>query len=286
MYPTRPVRLIVPFASGSANDIVARFVAPALADALGRPVVIDNRPGAGGIIGAELAASAPRDGHTLLIGNISHAINVTLYNKLSYDFVKDFAPVSLLATGSFLLTVHPSVPATSVKDLISLARARPGQLDVATSGAGIYLAAKLFESMANIRMTNVTYRSSPQVITALLSGEGSVAFPATNTGLPHVRSEKIRELAVTSVQRSPAAPGIPTISEAALTGYEAVPWYGLLAPAGTPSEIISRLHTESVRALNLPKVKERFASTDLVTVGNTQTSSPHISAPKLRNGEG
>jgi tripartite-type tricarboxylate transporter receptor subunit TctC len=268
-YPSRPIRFIVPFAAGSANDSVARIVAPALSDALGQPVVIDNRPGAGGIIGAEVAARSPADGYTLLMGNISHAISVTLYEKLGYDLVRDFAPVTLLAAGSFMLVVHPSVPVKSVKELIALAKSRPGELNIATSGAGIYLAGKLFESMAHVRMTYITYRSSPQVMTALLGGEGSVAFPGTTTALPHVRSAKLRGLAVSSSQRSPAAPDVPTVAEVALPGYEAVPWYGVLLPAGSPTEVISRLHAESVKALGRPDVKERFEATDLVPVGTT-----------------
>ncbi|MGH8640958.1 MAG: Bug family tripartite tricarboxylate transporter substrate binding protein [Burkholderiales bacterium] len=266
-YPTRAIRFIVPFAAGSANDSVARMVGPALSDGLGRPVVIDNRPGASGIIGAEVAAKSPPDGYTLLMGNISHAINVTLYEKLGYDLVKDFAPVSLLAAGSFMLVVHPSVPAKSVKELTALAKARPGELNIATSGAGIFLAGKLFESMAGIRMTFVTYKSSPQVMIALVGGEGSAAFPGTTTALPHFKSGKLRGLAVTSAQRSPVAPDVPTMAETGLRGYEAVPWYGVLVPAGTPTDIVTRLHAESVKALGRPDVKERFGATDLVPAG-------------------
>ena len=266
-YPLRPIRLVVPFAAGSANDILGRIIGPPLSEALGRPVVIDNRPGAGGNIGAELAANSPPDGYTLMMGNISHAISVTLYSKLGYDLVKDFAPVSWLTSGSFLMAVHPSVPARSVRELIALARARPGQLNVATSGAGVFLASELFLGMAGVKMTNVTYRSTPQAITALVSGEGSVGFPGTSAAVPHVRSAKLRALAVTSVRRSPMAPDVPTIAEAGVPGYEASPWYGLMVPAKTPSEIISRLHAESVKALERPDVKERFATTDFQPIG-------------------
>jgi len=266
-YPTRPIRLLVPFAAGSANDIVGRIIGPPLSEVLGRPVVIDNRPGAAGNIGAELAANSPPDGYTVMMGNISHAISMTLYSKPGYDLVKDFAPVSLLASGSFLMVVHPSVPAKSVKELIALARARPGQLNVATSGAGVILAWELFHSMARARMTNVTYRSTPQAITALVSGEVSVGFPGTSAAVPHVRSAKLRGLAVTSLQRSPMTPDIPTVAEAGVPGYEASPWYGLMVPARTPMEIVSRLHTESVKALNRPDVKERFGTTDFQLIG-------------------
>lgn len=268
-YPAKPIRLLVPFAAGSANDTVARLVGPPLAEVLGRPVVIDNRPGVGGNIGAELVASSPPDGYTVMMGNISHAISVTLHSKLAYDLVKDFAPVSLLASGSFLVAVHPSVPVKSVKELIALARARPGQLNVATSGAGIYLASELFQIMTGGKMMNVTYRSTPQAVTALVSGEVSVGFPATSSALPHVRSGRLRGLAATSAQRLSIAPDLPTVAEAGVSGYEASPWYGLLVRTGTPAEIISRLHAESVKVLKQPDVKERFGATDLEPVGST-----------------
>ena len=266
-YPARPIRFIVPFAAGSANDIVGRIIGPPLSEALGRPVVIDNRPGAAGNIGAELAAHSPPDGYTVMMGNISHAISMTLYSKPGYDLVKDFAPVSLLASGSFLMVVHPSVPAKSVKELIALARAHPGQLNVATSGAGVILASELFLGMAGVKMTNVTYRSTPQAITGLVSGEVSVGFPGTSAAVPHVRSAKLRGLGVTSLQRSPMTPDVPTIAEAGVPDYEASPWYGLMVPARTPMEIISRLHAESVKALNRQDVRDRFGTTDFQLIG-------------------
>jgi tripartite-type tricarboxylate transporter receptor subunit TctC len=268
-YPARPIRFIVPFAAGSANDIVARFVGTPLSDALGRPVTIDNRPGAGGNIGAEVAAKSPADGYTWLMGNISHAINMTLYDKPGYDLVKDFAPVSMLASGSFMLVAHPSLPVTSVKELVAFAKARPGEINVATSGGGIYLSSALFQDMSGIKMTNVTYRSTPFSLTALVSGEVSVGFPATSAAIPHVKSGKLRGLAVTSAQRSPLAADIPTLSETGLKGFEASSWYGLLVPAKTPADIISRLHAESVKVLGQPEVKERFGTTDLVPAGST-----------------
>ena len=268
-YPSRPIRLIVPFGAGSANDIVARMIGSPLSEALGRQVVIDNRPGAGGIIGAELAANSPADGYTLLMGNISHAISVSLYSKLAYDLVKDFAPVTLLASGTFLVAVHPSVPAKSVKELIALAKTRPGEINVATAGFGVYLASQLFNSMAGIKMTPVTYKSTPQAVTALIGGEVSVGFPGTSAALPHVRSGKMRGLAITGAQRVSIVPDLPTVAEAGVPGYEASPWYGLLVRTGTPAEIISRLHAESVKVLKQPDVKERFGATDLEPIGST-----------------
>lgn len=268
-FPSKPIRLIVPFAAGSTNDIVARIIAQPLSESLGQPVLIDNRPGASGNIGAEIAANSPPDGHTLVIGGNSHAISATLYSKLGYDFVKDFAPVSLLAGGSFLLAAHPSVPATSLKELVALAKARPGQLNIATSGAGVLLASELFQNMTGSKMTQVTYRSTPQAITALVSGEVSVGFPSTSAAVPHVRSGKMRGLAVTSARRSPMAPAIPTVAESGVPGYEASPFYGLMVPAATPREIVVRLHAESVQALRRPDVTARFGTTDLELIGST-----------------
>jgi tripartite-type tricarboxylate transporter receptor subunit TctC len=268
-YPTKTIRFIVPFAAGSANDVVARLVGPALSDALGRPVVIDNRPGAAGNIGAELAAKSPPDGYTLMMGNIAHSVSMTLYDKPGYDLVKDFAPVTQLAAGSFLVTVHPSVPAKSVKQLVALARARPGEINAGVSGAGIILASELFQSMTRSKMTQVAYKSTPQAITALLSGEVSVGFPSTSAAIPHVRSAKLRGLAVTSARRSSIALDIPTVAEAGVPGYEAAPWYGMLVPAGTSPDIVARLHAESVKTLARPDVRKLFSATDIEPVGST-----------------
>ncbi len=269
-YPNRTLRLVVPFGAGSANDIVARMIGSPLSEALGRQVVIDNRPGAGGNIGAELVVHSPADGYTVMMGNISHAIAMTLYHKPGYDLVKDFAPVTQLTSASFLLAAHPSVPAKSVKALIALAKAHPGEINVATAGAGVYLAAQLFSSMTGIKMTLVSYRSTPQAVTALIGGEVSVGFPATSAALPHVGSGKLRGLAVTGARRVSIVPDLPTVSEAGVPGYEASPWYGLLVRSGTPAEIISRLHAESVRVLNRPDVQERsVATTDFQMIGST-----------------
>ena len=266
-FPSKPMRLIVPFGAGSANDIVARIVAPPLSEALGRPIVIDNRAGAAGNIGAELAAAAPPDGHTLMMGNISHAISATLYPKLGYDFVRDFAPVSLLASGSFLLATHPSVPVKSLKELVAFAKARPGQVNIAIAGAGIILAVELFQNMTGTKMTQVQYKSAPQAITGLLSGEVSVSIFGTSAAIPHVKSAKLRGLAVTSLRRSNMAPDLPTVAEAGVPGYEASPWYGFMVPAATHKEIVARLHAETVKVLARPDVKERFGTTDFELIG-------------------
>jgi tripartite-type tricarboxylate transporter receptor subunit TctC len=268
-YPSKTVRLIVPFPPGSGNDTVARFVAPQMAASLGQQLVIDNRAGAAGNLGAQVAAKSPADGYSLMMGNIAHSISMTLYPKPGYDLVADFAPVTLLASGSFTLAIHPSLPARSAKEFIAFAKKRPGELNVATSGAAIQLAAKLLESMAGIRMTEINYKGTPQAVTGLVSGEASVGFPSTSAVLPQARAGKLRALAVTGSQRSSVAPEIPTLAESGVSGYEVTSWYGLMVPAGTPRDAIARLHAAAVSALGSREVKERFATTDLEPAGST-----------------
>ena len=269
-YPTRTVRLIVPFAAGSGTDTVARFVQPQLASALGQQVVVDNRPGAAGNLGAEIAAKTPPDGYTVLMGNISHSISMTLYPKLGFDIVRDFAPVTSLAHGSFTLAAHPSLPAKTVKELIAFAKRRPGEINVATGGAALRLAAKMLDSMAGIRTTEINYKSTPQTVIAVINGETSLGFPATSAAVPHARAGKLRALAVTTPKRAPMLPDVPTLSEAGVPGYDVTTWYGLLVPAGTSSEIIARLNGATINAMAHPAVKERFATTDL----DPNTSTP------------
>lgn len=268
-YPTRPIRLIVPFPPGSANDQVARFVQPQMSQALGQQIVIENRPGAGGNLGAAVAAKSPPDGYNLMMGNIAQAISATLYRNLEYDFVRDFVPISLIATGSFMVATHPSLPAKSVKELIAFSKQRPGQVNVATSGAAIQLAAKLFQRMAMVKMTEVNYKGTPQAITSMVSGETSVGFPSTSATVPQVRAGKLRALAVTSTGRSSMAPNVPTVIEAGLPGYNVTSWYGLVAPTGTPKDVIAKLQQTLVQALKHPAVKKRFDTTDLDSVGST-----------------
>src|SRR5687768_13565450 len=229
-YPNRPIRWIVPFAAGSGTDTVARIVQPQLSAALGEQVVIDNRPGAAGNLGAQVAATAPADGYTVFMGISSHSISMTLYRKPGFDLARDFVPVSLLAEGSFTLTTHPSLPARSVKELVAFAKKRPGAINVATAGATIRLAAKMFDSMAGTQMTEVTYKGTPQAITAVVSGEASVSYPATSAAIPHARTGRLRALAVTTPRRSHMAPEIPTIAESGLPGYDVTTWYGLMFP--------------------------------------------------------
>jgi tripartite-type tricarboxylate transporter receptor subunit TctC len=262
-YPNRTIRWIVPFAAGSGTDTAARIVQPQLSAALGEQVVIENRPGAAGNLGAQVAAAAPADGYTVFMGISSHSISMTLYRKPGFDLARDFVPVSLLAEGSFTLATHPSVPAKSVKDLVAFARKRPGELNVATAGATIRLAAKMFDNLAGTRMTEVTYKGTPQAITAIISGEVSVSYPATSAAIPHARSGKLRALAVTTPRRSHMAPEIPTIAESGLPGYDVTTWYGLMFPTGTSKEIVARMNAAAVTALAHPAVKERFSTTDL-----------------------
>lgn len=262
-YPTRTIRWIVPFAAGSGTDTVARFIQPQLAAALGQQVVIDNRPGAAGNLGAELASKAPPDGYTLLMGNISQSISMTLYSRPGFDILKDFAPVTSLAHGSFTLAAHPSLPAKTVTELIAFARKRPGEVNVATAGSALRLAAKMLDSMAGIRTTEINYKSTPQAITAVVSGETSVGFPATSSAIPYARSGKLRALAVTTPKRSSMAPDVPTVAESGVPGYDVTTWYGLLVPAATSKEIIARLNGAVVNTLTNPAVKKLFAQTDL-----------------------
>ena len=278
-YPAKTVRLIVPFAPGSVNDLVARLIVPPMSEALGQQLIVDNRPGVAGNLGAELAARSPADGYTLVMGNSSHAISVTLFEKPGYDFLKDFTPISYLAWGAYMLAVHPSLPVRSVKSLVAFAKARPGELNVSVAGAGVIAVTELFKSTAGVRMTNVTYKGTPQILTALASGEVSVGFPPTSAAVPQVRSAKIRPLGVTSRQRSSMAPEIPTVGESGLPGFEATTWYCLLAPAGTPRDIVTRLNAETVRALARPEVKSRFNATDLTA----QSSTPEELGKFLRS---
>jgi tripartite-type tricarboxylate transporter receptor subunit TctC len=271
-YPSKPIRFIVPFPPGGGNDLVARELAQYLAEPLGQPVIVDNRPGASTIIGTELAAKAAPDGHTIFMGNNSTlAINPNLYRKLPYDAVKDFAPVSLLASAPFVLLVHPSLPVRSVKELIALARARPGQLNFGSAGTGIttHLAGEMFNIMARVNMVHIPYKGAGPAMTDLIAGHIQLAFNNVLSALPHVRSGRLRALGVTSAERSRVLPDLPTIAESGLPGYEASVWYAVLAPARTPPQIVSRLNTEFLKVLQQPKVQERLSSDGAAIVGST-----------------
>ena len=270
-YPVKPVRLIVPFPPGGSTDTLARIVGQRLSESLGQQVVIENRPGAAGNIGSEIAAKAPPDGYTLLVGNLDQAISVSVYDRLNYSLVKDLAPVTWLAYTPLVVTVHSSLPAKSLKELIALARSRPDQLAVSSPGAGSagHLAAVLLCQMAGVRMTHVPYKGGAPATMALMTGEVAVGFPSLATVLQYVRSGKLRGLAVTSAERMPSAPDVPTANEAGLSGYEVVLWAGLYVTSGTPRDIISLLNRESLSALKLRDVRERLDAAGLIPVGTT-----------------
>lgn len=263
--------MVVPFPAGGGTDIVARIVLQKMGESLGTTLVVDNRGGAGGTIGTELVARAPGDGYTLGIVSGSHAINPSLYRKLPYDALRDFSPITLLVSGPGVLVVHPSVPARSVKALIVLAKARPGQLNYASAGNGTppHLAAELFKSMAAVDMVHVPYKGNSQAMTDLVSGAVSLSFPTIPSALPHVRSGRLRALAVTSRERSRIVPEIATIAESGLPGYDASSWYGMIAPARTPEPIIRRLHQEAVKAVDSADVREKLVQQGLEPVAST-----------------
>ena len=268
-YPNRPVRVVGPFPPGGGTDVVARLVIHKLAEAMGANFLVDNRGGAGGMIGTEVVARAAPDGYTLGIVSGSHAINPSLYKKIPFDAVRDFEPVTMLVSGPGVLVVHPSLPARSVKALIQLARSRPGAIDYASAGNGTppHLAAELFKTMARVDLVHVPYKGNGPAMTDLLSGRVSLSFPTIPSALPHVRSGRLNALAVTSARRSHAVPEIPTIAESGVPGYEASSWYGVLAPAGTPRAIIERLHKEIVGVLGEVTVREKLVARGLDPVG-------------------
>ena len=271
-YPQKPIRLVVGVPAGGTTDVVARLVGQKLGEQLSQQVVVENRGGAGGNIGAELVAKAPPDGYTLFLATIgTMTINPSLYTKMPFDTLRDFAAISQLTSMPQLLVVHPSVPVRSVKELIAYAKARPGQLNFASGGSGtaIHLAGELFKTMAGVEMVHVAYKGGGPAMTDLIGGQVSLMFDQILTALPHVQSGKLRGLAVTTEKRSPAAPQIPTIAEAALPGYAVTTWHGLLAPAGTSREIVNRLSTEAARALQSPDIRDRFAAQGVDPVSST-----------------
>lgn len=271
-YPNRPIRLLVPMAAGAGTDIGARILSTKLAEAIAQQVVVDNRAGASGIVGAELAARAAPDGHTLMVVTISHSVSPSLHKKLPYDIVKDFAPVSLLIEYPFLLTVHPLLPAKSVSELVAYARTKAGQINYASNGVGggAYLCTELLNSMAGIKLAHVPYKSTAAAIAGTVGGETGVAFYSASAALSHVKSGRLRVLGMTGKRRSPSFPELPTVAEAAnLPGYEMSGWTGLVAPLGTPKPVTAKLHGELTRILQMPDVKERLAVIDFEPVGNT-----------------
>jgi tripartite-type tricarboxylate transporter receptor subunit TctC len=259
-YPTRPVRLIVPFPAGGSNDVVGRLVANQLGERLGQQVFVDNRAGAGGVIGTEAAASAPADGYTLLIVSTAHAVNPALY-KLNYDPIKSFAPVSILATGPNVLAVNPRLRVNSVKELIALAKQKPGELEYASAGIGSFqhLGAELFKLVAGVDLLHVPYKGGGPAMSDVISGHVNIIFSSLIQTTPFIESGKLKALGTGGSKRSPVLPEVPTIAEAGVPGYEANNWWGIVAPAGTPAWIIEKLHNETKAMLASPNLQEQFA---------------------------
>ena len=260
-YPLRPIRMLVPFSPGGASDTAARVVAQHLGPLLGQQIVVENRPGAGGVIGAELAARATPDGYALLMGsNTEIVINPNLYRKLPYDTVRDFTPISLVADTPLLMVIHPSVPAKSVQELIALAKAKPGALNYASSGNGstVQLASEMFKTMAGVNLRHVPFNGSGPAVIQTIAGETQLMFPAMPAALQQARSGKLRALAVTTAKRVAAAPELPTVAESGVPNYEISIWNGLLAPSGTPKPVLDRLQAELHKVLALPEVRQSF----------------------------
>lgn len=270
-YPSRPVRIIVPWVTGGGTDIVARILTPRLTDALGQQVLIDNRPGANGIVGSEIAAKATPDGHTMVLQAVEHVINASTYARLPYDTIKDFAPIGLVAGHSLVLVMSSSAAAKSVKELVAHAKSGGAQLNFGSWGEGslAHLAGELFKNSAGVRMTHVPYKGAPQAIIDILGGRLPLMFTTMPTGVPGIKQGRLRALAVTSVSREPLLPDVPTMIESGYPGFEVQSWRALYAPAGTPRPIIGRLNTELVKVLGISEVKERIAAAGFSSMSST-----------------
>ena len=270
-FPTRPIRIIAPYVPGGGVDFVARVIAAKLSETIGQQVIVENRPGGGTNIGSELVMRSAPDGYMLLLGGVPNTANMTLFKKPPYDVVKDFAPVTQTTIAPNILAVHPSVPVRSVKDLIALAKSRRGELTFASAGIGSsnHLSGEQFRIMAGLDIIHVPYKGGGAAVTDLLAGQVSMYFGTTPSTVPHVRTGRLRALAVTSAQRSRATPDIPTMSETALPGFEQSAWHGILAPAGTPPAVIARLNSEVVRVLRLPEIIDRMAAQGVDVIGNS-----------------
>ncbi|MGH8666797.1 MAG: Bug family tripartite tricarboxylate transporter substrate binding protein [Burkholderiales bacterium] len=270
-YPVKPTRLIVPFSPGGSNDIMARIAAQNFTAGLGQQVIVDNRPGASGIVGTELAAKAPPDGYTLLMMSLTFTVNPSLYRKLPYDTLKDFIPVSLIASAPLMLVVNPALPVKSVKELIDYAKANPGKLNFGSGGRGTtpHLAGEMLKAMAGLQMTHVPYKGGGPALADLVGGQIQLMLENIPSTLPFVKAGKLRALAVSGKKRSPLVPDLPTLDEAGLKGYEIVGWNGLFFPAGTPPAIVKTIHAQTVKMLAQPDVKERLATLGAEPVGNS-----------------
>ena len=270
-YPVKPVRLIVPFPPGGGTDAMARVLAPKLGESIGQQVVIDNRGGAGATIGTEIAAKSPPDGYTLLLMTITNAIGMSLYPNLKYDLVRDFAPVTRLATTPHVIVVHPSVPVQTVKELVALAKARPGALVYSSSGTGTasHLGGEYFGSLTGTKMLHVPYKGGGPSVVALVSGEAAVGFTTLPSVIGQIKSGRLRGIAMMTAQRSPSLPDLPTVGDAGIANYDVGSWYGLSVPTGTPREVIARLHEATVKLMVLPDTKERLAASGFEVLVST-----------------
>ena len=261
-YPTKPIRIISIFAPGGGNDVICRLVAQQLTERLKQQVIVENRVGANGIVGSEVAARSAPDGYTFTLIPSGHTVNASMYKKLPFDSIRDFTPITLAGAGPLVLAVHPSLPAKNVKELIAVAKARPGQLTYVSSGVGAsgHLAGALFDSMTGTKMVHVPYKGMSLAVSDLMGGQVSMTFGTSLSVIPHVRTGRLRALATTGAQRSPALPDLPTIAESGLPGYEASLWYGFVGPARMPPEIVQRLNTEIAAILAQPDTREKLAS--------------------------
>jgi tripartite-type tricarboxylate transporter receptor subunit TctC len=270
-YPNKPIRWIVPFPPGGSTDLLARVVGQKLTESWGQPVIIENRGGAGGTLGAGEAAKAAADGYTLLMGAVHHTIATSVYSKLSYDFEKDFAPVTVVANVANVLVVNPAVPARNTKELIAYAKANPGKLSYGSAGIGTahHLIGEKFNLLAGVNILHVPYKGSAPAIADLIGGQVQLMYDTVASALPHIKAGKLRPLAVATPTRAPALPEVPTIAESALPGFEVTSWFGALVPAKTPRDIVARLNAEMVRILAMPDVKKRLFDAGAEPVGNT-----------------
>jgi tripartite-type tricarboxylate transporter receptor subunit TctC len=270
-FPAKPIRIIAPFPPASVADVLARPMAQKMAETWPQPVIVDNRTGAGGNVGAELVAKSPPDGYTLLLGTIgTNAINPALYARMPYNARTDFAAITMVANAYLMLVMHPSVPVRTVKEVIAIAKASPGKLNYGSAGAGTspHMAGEMFQHYANVKLTHIAYKGSPQSTIDLLAGRIDLIFANPATSLPHSRAGKLRMIAITAPRRDPAFADLPTIAET-VPGFECLPWWGLFAPAGTPREIITRLNTEAARVLSLPDIKAHYANLGMTAIPGT-----------------
>ena len=284
-YPSKPIRFIVGFAPGGPNDILARIVSQKLTESLGVPVTVDNRLGADSMIGTQMAAKSAPDGYTISMISASATIHPSVYANVPYDVAKDFSHVTLLASTAFLVVVNPALPVKSIKELIALAKARPGQLNFASSGTGgsLHLAGELFKALAHVDMNHIPYKGGAPAANDVIGGQVELMFSPIPVAMPHVKSGRLRVLAVTSAKRWPTLPDVPTVAEAGVPGYEVTGWYGIVAPARTPGAIVMRLNQEIVKMLAQPDVRQQFASFDLEPIGSSpEQMANHVNAELVK----